>query len=192
MIQTFLSLLVSLQVVSATPSLFERVGDFYRLDQKISQNQKSTAIVSLAPKNELAHQVIVFLSSTCPCSVSHESLLKSLAAEFKQKDFQFFGVLANQSEDRAGAERHFQSADLGFPILLDLQLRLLKELRALKTPHVFILNSKGETVYRGAVTDSHDAPASSKNYLKTALQQIAQGQAVDPRQTRPLGCLIDR
>lgn len=186
MIQSFLSLLLSLQVVSTEPSLFDRMGDFARLDKTNSEK------IALKPENPRAHRVVVFLSSTCPCSVSHEELLKNLSTEFKSKGFQFYGVLANRSEDLTGAAKHFQSANLGFPVLKDPESRLLKELRALKTPHVFVLNSEGQALYRGAVTDSHDAPASSKNYLKTALQQIAQGQSVDPQQTRPLGCLIDQ
>src|SRR5689334_6655432 len=43
--------------------------------------------------------VIVFLSSKCPCSASHQPALNELAQEFEKDGFRFVGVNANTNEE---------------------------------------------------------------------------------------------
>lgn len=132
---------------------------------------------------------VVFLSSVCPCSKSHEPVLAALSREFPE--VRFVGLHANAEEDASAAREHFRAAALPFPTLRDDGGRLARELGALKTPHVFVFASSGELVYGGGVDDSEDAKRATTPLLRNALRALRAGKAPDPARTRPLGCVIE-
>jgi peroxiredoxin len=136
--------------------------------------------------------VVVFLSSRCPCSSSHEESLKKLHQEFATHGFNFIGIHSNQDEPTSEAETHFKQVALPFPVVQDEGAKLANALGALKTPHVYVLNPSGELLFQGGVDDSHIAQIAKKPYLKTALLQIEKGQRPDPSEVRVLGCVIKR
>ncbi|KHD89590.1 MAG: serine protease spb1 [Bdellovibrio sp. ArHS] len=134
--------------------------------------------------------VVVFVSAKCPCSASHESLLKSYSAEFK--NVQFAGIHANSDESPEQTQQHFAEAQLPFPVIQDRKSKLANELGALKTPHAFVFNKKGELVYHGGVTDSHVGPSAKKFFLKEVLEDLHAGKEPRHKEGRALGCYIPR
>lgn len=133
--------------------------------------------------------VIVFLSTVCPCSRSHEKKLAQLVADFPE--FTFWGVHANSEEQEVTS--YFANAKLPFKnILKDHRQQLANTFDALKTPHVFVLDSKGTELYRGGVDNSHSAASATVDFLRPALQEIRDGTPVTRAETRPLGCTIGR
>ena len=62
------------------------------------------------------------------------------------------------------------------------------------TPHMFVINPKGEVVYAGAIDDHNSAdPADipqSKNYVALALDQAMAGKSVETPSTPPYGCSV--
>ncbi len=62
------------------------------------------------------------------------------------------------------------------------------------TPHMFIINPKGELIYQGGMdnkptTNLDDVPVAT-NYVKQALEEAMNGKAVSNPSTRPYGCSI--
>src|SRR5262245_12746026 len=80
--------------------------------------------------------VVVFLSAKCPCSASHEPVLKDLAREFEPKGFRFIGVHSNADEALGFTQEHFKAAALPFSVIQDPQSKIADVFGALKTPHV--------------------------------------------------------
>jgi peroxiredoxin len=148
--------------------------------------------VSVAIADPTRATVVLFLSSRCPCSASHEERIKELYNEFSPKGFRFIGIHSNQDESPSSARAHFEKAGLPFPVLQDSGAKIANALGALKTPHAYVLSPKGEILFQGGVDDSHIARDAKKFYLKTALSQIEQGQKPDPAEVRVLGCVIER
>ncbi len=146
--------------------------------------------IHLETKSAAKGTVVVFMSAKCPCSASHEGLLKDLSAQFK--DFKFIAVHANSDETSAATKEHFTAAALPFPVIQDSKSRLANELGALKTPHAFIISPAGEILYQGGVTDSHVGPSAKKQFLKDALEDVQAGKAVRMKEGRALGCFIQR
>lgn len=134
--------------------------------------------------------VLVFLSATCPCSASHESVLFKLQEQFPE--ISFYGIHSNADEDLATTKSHFEEAKLPFPILQDNKTVLADKLGALKTPHVFVLDKEGKTIYHGGVTNSHVGPSADKNYLKEVLEDISLNKPPRHKEGRALGCYIQR
>lgn len=134
--------------------------------------------------------VVVFMSAKCPCSASHETLLNELSKEYS--DFTFVGVHSNADENAADTRAHFATVHMSFPVLQDTKNIWANQLGALKTPHAFVFNNKGELLYQGGVTDSHVGPAAKKQFLKDILTDIVSGKAPRMKEGRALGCFIQR
>lgn len=134
--------------------------------------------------------VIVFLSAKCPCSASHEELLRGYAQ--KHPDFQFVGIHSNADETTEEARKHFDEVQLPFPVLSDMKSHWANHWGALKTPHVFVINKTGDTVYQGGVTDSHVGPSAKKHFLEDVLEDLASNRPSRHKEGRALGCYIAR
>ncbi|MCB0406167.1 MAG: redoxin domain-containing protein [Bdellovibrionales bacterium] len=134
--------------------------------------------------------VLVFLSSKCPCSASHEKALRKLTKEFK--DFQFLGIHSNQDEKVAVASAYFRKAALPFPVVQDTGAKLADAFRAFKTPHAFLIDPSGEQLFSGGIDDSKDHDRASHHYLKEALEAVRDGGKPNPQRVRALGCVIQR
>lgn len=134
--------------------------------------------------------VILFMSSKCPCSMSHEAEIKALAKEYSKEGFSFFIVHSNADESESLVKDHFKQADLGIPVVKDSDYKIANSLGAMKTPHVFIISPKGQWLYTGAVSNRSDFSDAKNKYLRTALKQIVDGIPVDPNKTMSIGCAI--
>jgi peroxiredoxin len=136
--------------------------------------------------------VVVFLSPDCPCSLSHESHLKDLSQRYSKRGFKFLGVYSASRELIAGAREHFKAVDFDFEVLSDDDFSLANRFGAMSTPHAFVIAPSGETLYAGGVSDSSDFGRSEDHYLDRALDSIQSGKLPSRRQTRALGCVIQR
>lgn len=134
--------------------------------------------------------VAIFMSAKCPCSASHEGLLKELSQQFK--NFNFVAIHSNADEDAETTKAHFQQSQLSFPVIADARSHWADKLGALKTPHVYVFNSSGEIVYQGGVTDSHVGPSAKKHFLKEVLEDLQAGKTPRHKEGRALGCYIQR
>ena len=79
-------------------------------------------------------------------------------------------------------------------LLLDAEGAMGRAYRAVVTPHMFIVDPKGELVYSGAISDNAtmnpSQARSSKNFVRAALEDLAAGRRVATPSTRPFGCTI--
>jgi peroxiredoxin len=79
-------------------------------------------------------------------------------------------------------------------VLLDPEGKIGRLYDAKVTPHMYIIKPDGTLAYQGAIDDkptTRDRDVkTAKNYVKTALNQIAAGKPVDPAVTRAYGCTV--
>ena len=143
------------------------------------------------PKKDSKAAVVLFLSAKCPCSASHEKLLKDMASKYSKDGFEFVAVHSNQDESIVLTKEHFKDANFGFPIVEDKGAKIANVLKALKTPHAYIIQ-KDKVVYEGGVDDSADAGEAKIPYLANALAEIRENKPVTVAKTRALGCQIKR
>jgi len=134
--------------------------------------------------------VVTFLSARCPCSNSHVPLIEKLSQEFPE--FQFVAIHSNADEPKDQAQKYFKDAHLTFPVIEDEKSKWANQLKASKTPHAFVMNSNGDILYKGGVTNSADAPSAGQQHLKEALTDIQAGNKVRKAEARSLGCAISR
>jgi len=139
---------------------------------------------------EKEFSVVYFFNANCPCSKAHFDHLNSLKTKFPK--FQFIGFHSNKAISKKVAKKYFDKFEIDFPIFLDKELIYADIFKALKTPHVFVINSKGEFVYQGGATNSRNPKRASKFYLLDTLNSLGKGEKPELSYTKILGCYIQR
>jgi len=103
------------------------------------------------------------------------------------------GLQGNVTPDKANELTQSRNA-VPTAVLLDEKGDIGKMYNARTTPHMFVIDAKGELVYKGAIDDQPSANPDSlkgaQNYLTGALQAVAAGKPADPDSTRPYGCSV--
>ena len=78
-----------------------------------------------------------------------------------------------------------------FPYLVDETQETAKAFRAQCTPDIYLYNKNKELVYHGRIDDNwKDEDAVTREELKEALNNMAAGIAIDPKQKPSMGCSI--
>lgn len=78
--------------------------------------------------------------------------------------------------------------------ILDPEGKIGKLYDAKTTPHMFVIDAKGNIAYMGAIDDKPDTNSASikdsKNYVRAALDNILAGKAVEVASTQSYGCSV--
>lgn len=78
-----------------------------------------------------------------------------------------------------------------FPYLVDETQQVAKDFRAQCTPDIYLFNKNKELVYHGRIDDNwKDEEAVTREELKEAMNNLAAGLPVDPKQKPSMGCSI--
>lgn len=134
--------------------------------------------------------VVIFMSATCPCSMSHIEELKALERDFP--GFAFVGVHSNAGEAKEPSHAYFEKVKLPFAVIRDSDYKWADQFKALKTPHAFVVQPDGEIAYQGGVSNSHDFTRADRKFLREALDDLEHGRDVKTKVGRTLGCAITR
>jgi peroxiredoxin len=153
--------------------------------------------------------VIEWFNPDCPF-IKHahtKGPLKDLAKRTANDKLVWLAINSNAKDKQGyGVERNRQAKveyGIPHPILLDESGKVGHAYGAIKTPHVFVIDSKGVLVYRGGVDNapigSVDAerphlPGNAKdtleNYLEYALADLAAKKPLRLADTPPYGCTV--
>lgn len=135
-------------------------------------------------------KVLVFMNRHCPCTKAHYQHLNLLAQ--KNPHVAFYGIHSLKGDEMKEVREFYRLNQMQFPLINDPKLIWANALKAVKTPHVFVLDDQDEILYQGAVTNSRDASRASDYFLKEVLEDISQGKELRHKETRSLGCAIVR
>jgi hypothetical protein len=76
-------------------------------------------------------------------------------------------------------------------VILDPEGAIGRLYEAKTTPQLVLIDAEGVLQYDGAIDDSQRGPAAeANNYLRAAMDAVAEGRAPDPAQTAPYGCSV--
>ncbi len=102
------------------------------------------------------------------------------------------GFQSNDEVEKEDARAYFDKFNLTFPVFLDQSLEFANIFQAMKTPHVFVLDNKGELVFQGGATNSRNPERATKFYLKDALAALNKGITPSITNAKTIGCYIQR
>jgi hypothetical protein len=154
---------------------------------------KKLSLEKVAKKNGL---LVNFSCNTCPWVEAWEDRYNPIANLAKEHDI---GMVAlnpnaayrNKGESMEDMQQRAKEKGYEFYYALDENAKLAEAFGATRTPHIFLFNSNMELVYKGAIDDNAKSASSvEKPYLKNAIKSLANGNEIDPKATKSLGCTI--
>ena len=152
--------------------------------------------------NDIKEDVVVvaFLANHCPAVVANEDRLVDVAKSFKGKSVKFVGICCSESSGEASdtdaipaiKTKFKESKYAGNTVYgVDPSGKIGKAYGATRTPEFFVLDKTRTVKYMGAMDDSvMDPDKATKNYLKTAIENVLGNETVEVTETKSVGCGI--
>lgn len=146
--------------------------------------------------------VLEWTNPDCPFVQKHynSANMPSLQKEWGAKDVVWLTVNStnrSSSEFKTGAEMNSWMQSHGAAqkaVLIDADSATGMKYAAKTTPHMFVINPKGEIVYAGAIDDKRSTrledTKTATNYVRVALNEAMAGRPVTTSNTTPYGCTV--
>lgn len=178
----------------AAPELGKPAPDFTLNDQAGKPVKLSDA------KGKLV--VLEWYNKGCPFVKKHYGAknMQKLQKKYSKKGVIWYTIVSSKegkeghlTTEEAAAE--IKSAGMGSKaILLDEKGDVGRQYSARTTPHMYVVDKKGDLIYMGAIDDKASADAddikSSKNYVAAALDETLAGKPVSTPSSTPYGCSV--
>ena len=141
--------------------------------------------------------LIMFICNHCPYVIHIHEEMKRLAADYQAKGVAFIAISSNDvvhypADSPEKMKELAQQLPMTYPYLYDETQEVAKKYDAACTPDFYVLDKDLVLQYRGRLCASRpktDVPVTGKD-LRTAIDAILSGEAVDPRQYPSAGCNI--
>ena len=151
-------------------------------------DEKEHSLADLADKKVV---VVVFTCNTCPVAADYENRI----SEFAKKHPDEVAVVAinvsrMEEDDLPKMQVRAKAKSFPFAYVRDNSQQIARDYGATATPEFFVLSPERKIVYMGAMDDSPDAKAVTKQYLEPAVQAALAGQKAPVAETYPHGCRI--
>jgi peroxiredoxin len=161
---------------------------------RINLKNTSGKEISVVPAEKALH-LFIMLSPECPLCKNYSLVLNKLHRKY-ESSVQLLGIVPGNTYSADTLQRFAQDYGIGFPLLIDTEMRLSRHLKATVTPEVILADNNGDIIYRGAIDDwmvelGKKKPAPQQHYLADAINQYLNGQPVSIRSTVAKGCLIN-
>src|SRR4030042_3355791 len=141
--------------------------------------------------------VLEWFNYECPFVKYHyekASTMKNLAARYKDKNVVWLTINSTSHQETSKNKEFAEKNKILYPILDDSPGVIGKAYKAKPTPHIFIINAKGNIVYNGAIDNAPlgKVPENEKliNYVDKALEELIAGKEGSTGTTKPYGCSV--
>jgi peroxiredoxin len=176
------------------PKLNHQAPDFTVVDSNGKAHQLSNYSGNVV--------VLEWTNPECPFVKKHyqSGNMQALQKEFTDRGVVWLSVVSSgkgkqgyMSNEEANVYLQKQKAD-PTALVRDPDGKLGKLYGARTTPHIFIINKRGQLVYTGAIDSIRstlpDDIAKAKPYVKEVLTDLLAGRSVKLKKTQPYGCSV--
>jgi len=139
--------------------------------------------------------VLEWFNDECPFVKYHyrkATTMLDLAKKYKDKNVVWLAINSTSHttprQNLDFAEKH----NLTYPILDDRSGAVARAYGARSTPHIFIIDAKGNIAYNGAIDSAPMGKTEGEivNYVDNALAELTGGEALNTPVTKPYGCTV--
>jgi len=140
--------------------------------------------------------VLEWFNDECPYVRYHYDTVHTmveLANKYKAKNVVWLAINSTNhttpQQNKDFAAKH----NLPYPILDDRPGNVGRAYGATNTPHMFIIDTKSNIAYEGAIDNNTSIDANKKdviNYVDRALTELTSSKAVSSPKTKPYGCSV--
>ena len=140
--------------------------------------------------------VLEWMNFECPFSIYHyqtKPTMVELAKKYKDQNVVWLTINSTNHTTPQANLNFSRQYKIEFPILDDRSGKTGKEYGAVTTPHMYIVNARGNIVYEGAIDNAPVGKVEGDeyvNYVDKALSEIIGGKAVSIPKTKPYGCTV--
>ncbi|UCD50792.1 MAG: thioredoxin family protein [Phycisphaerales bacterium] len=141
--------------------------------------------------------VLEWFNMDCPFSKYHyetKPTMVDLAKKYQDKEVVWLAINSTSSTGPEANRAFAKQYKLPFPILDDRSGRVGRAYGARTTPHLFVIDKRGNIVYNGAIDSSPMGKvvegATPINYVDQALAAVLAGREVATPATAPYGCSV--
>lgn len=163
--------------------------------EMLDVSNKKVSIKSATEKNGL---LLMFSCNTCPYVIKNQERTKAIAAFAKKHNVGVLIVNSNEAkrtEDDSFTAMQAYAKEQGYNFYYaeDAKSELANAFGATRTPEVFLIDSKGVIVYKGAIDDNpSEAPNVKREHLKIAIEELVDGKSITVKESKSVGCTIKR
>ncbi|MEZ6059143.1 MAG: thioredoxin family protein [Planctomycetaceae bacterium] len=184
---TFIELTAAAQSASS-PEIGDKAPEWSDL---AGVDEKPHSLNDLADRDIV---VVCFTCNSCPYAVDYEDRLIALQKKFADDGNRAQLIAINSNvipDDRLDQmQQRAKEKKFNFPYLWDESQDVARSYGAIYTPEFFVLNSRREIVYKGALDDSTDAARVSQRYVEDAVSAALAGKTPAVQKTGARGCTI--
>lgn len=166
-----------------------RVADFKLSDSKGRERGLS----------EFADQpvvVVVFLGTQCPLAKLYGQRLQKLSEQYADRGIAFLGVNSNSQDSPTEVAAYVRRHGIEFPVLKDPGNRIADQMKAVRTPEVFVLDQTRVVRYWGRIDNQYGVGFSreepTEHDLQRAIDELLAGKPVSKPIAESVGCHIGR
>ncbi len=143
--------------------------------------------------------IIIFTCNHCPFAKAYEDRINALHKVYAPKGFPVIAINSNDTEsvpEDSYANMKIRAKEKGFSFayLHDPAQTTALTYGATKTPHVFLVEKKGDKNYIryiGAIDDdTYNPDKVTEKYVENAVNDLLTGKKVEKNYTRAVGCTI--
>lgn len=140
--------------------------------------------------------VIAFLGTECPLAKLYSARLETLAQQYRNHGLTVIGFCSNAQDSQQDVTDFVHQHALTFPVFKDTRHRVADQLKAVRTPEVFLLDHEQRVVYWGRIDDQYaigiKKAKPQRSDLKIAIDETLAGNKVSIPIAESVGCHIGR
>lgn len=182
-------------VAGDPPSNVESASQIGRRVESFTLNNCYGKPVSLDDFRSADVVAIVFLGTECPLAKLYGPRLTDIQKRYGDR-LQIIGVNSNKQDSMTELAAYVHRHAIGFPMLKDPGNRIADELKAERTPEVFLLDRDRVIRYHGRIDDQYGVgyarERDAKPELTLAMDALLSGEPIAVPQTEAVGCHIGR
>ncbi|WP_430411283.1 thioredoxin family protein [Kordia sp.] len=152
--------------------------------------------VSLSDYENAKGYIIVFTCNGCPFSKMYEDRLIALQNTYASKGYPVIAINPNvsnnnETESFTAMQERAKEKNFPFPYLADETHEVFPKYGAVRTPHVFLLDSERKVQYIGTIDDNAKSANDVKvKYVEKAIEALENDSKPDPNFTKAIGCPV--
>lgn len=147
---------------------------------------------------DFAGKVVVLEWTNFECPVVQRYVVKQKSMQKTYDQFKDKGVVwlaidstAAHKKEQPGAKEHVERNGIKYPYLFDPDGKVGHAFGAKTTPHMFVIDKKGNLAYMGSMDDDEKGgKENAKNYVADALTSLLGDSTVATSKTTPFGCSV--
>jgi peroxiredoxin len=139
--------------------------------------------------------LIIFSCTHCPFVLGWQNTMVKLGNTYQDKGVGVVFINSNNPATKGDTYESMQemakAEGYKFPFVVDATSDVARNFGASKTPDVFLFDSDGKLVYKGAIGEGgQKSKPGGEAYLQNALDALLAGTTVENTATKAVGCSI--